>query len=170
MQLEAIFALSKWPPTMANTNPPRWLVVRAPEAKQRLAPHMSEGNRAKTLAAPANVVLCADVDFHDTIPTLLPHKPELRERYAGDASKREEAARKNSRQRGQRTPRGGDRRPASGVRRLSTSHRCGQPATTGSATSSPSGRRRTIGSPSSGRRRRKAIVPIAVGIHSTSAW
>jgi 3-hydroxypropanoate dehydrogenase len=95
-QLEAIFALSKWPPTMANTNPLRWLVVRSPEAKQQLAPHMNDGNRAKTLAAPANVVLCADVDFHDTIPILLPYKPELRERYAGDAAKREDAARKNS--------------------------------------------------------------------------
>jgi 3-hydroxypropanoate dehydrogenase len=95
-QLQAIFALSKWPPTMANTNPLRWLVVRSPEAKRRLAPHMKEGNRAKTLAAPANVVLCADVDFHEMIPTLLPHKPGLRERFAGDIAKREQAARQNA--------------------------------------------------------------------------
>jgi 3-hydroxypropanoate dehydrogenase len=95
-QLEAIFALSKWPPTMANTNPLRWLVVRSPEAKQRLNPLMSEGNRAKTLTAPATIVLAADVDFHETIPQLLPYKPELRDAFAADAEARERKARDNA--------------------------------------------------------------------------
>jgi 3-hydroxypropanoate dehydrogenase len=95
-QLEAIFGLSKWPPTMANTNPLRWLVVRSEEAKRRLDPLMSDGNRAKTHGAPATVVLAADVDFHETIPILLPYKPELREAFADDAAKRERTARDNA--------------------------------------------------------------------------
>jgi hypothetical protein len=31
--------MSKWPPTTANTNP--WLIVRSPEAKQRLEPRLT---------------------------------------------------------------------------------------------------------------------------------
>lgn len=95
-QLEAIFALSQWPPTMANTNPLRWLVVRSPAAKERLGPLMSDGNRAKTLSAPATIVLAADVDFHEHIPALLPYKPELREAFAADADARERKARDNA--------------------------------------------------------------------------
>jgi 3-hydroxypropanoate dehydrogenase len=99
-QLHAIFALSKWPPTMANTNPLRWLVVRSPAAKERLGPLMSEGNREKTLTAPATVVLAADTDFHDKIPVLLPYKPELRDAFAGDddeaRARREGSARNNA--------------------------------------------------------------------------
>jgi 3-hydroxypropanoate dehydrogenase len=95
-QLQAIFALSKWPPTTANTNPLRWLVVRSPEARQRLDPLMSEGNREKTRSAPVTVVLAANVDFHEDIPTLMPVKPELRDYFAADASAREVTARNNA--------------------------------------------------------------------------
>lgn len=95
-QLRAIFDLAKWPPTMANTNPLRWLVVRSPAAKARLLPLMSEGNRAKTETAPATVVLAADVDFHEQIPRLLPYRPELRDHFAADAAAREQAARNNA--------------------------------------------------------------------------
>lgn len=94
--LAAIFALARWPPTMANTNPLRWLVVRSADAKRRLEPLMSEGNRSKTLGAPATVVLAADLDFHERIPELLPHKPELRDTFAQDAAAREKAARNNA--------------------------------------------------------------------------
>ncbi len=95
-QLEAIFALSQWPPTLANTNPLRWLVVRSPEAKERLDRHMHGGNKAKTMAAPASVVLAADVDFHEWVPQLMPHKPQMRDMFAGDAAIREAIARNNA--------------------------------------------------------------------------
>jgi 3-hydroxypropanoate dehydrogenase len=95
-QLAAIFELSKWPPTMANTNPLRWLVVRSPAAKERLAPLMSEGNREKTTSAPATVILAADTDFHELIPRLLPFRPELREAFTGDDAARELTARNNA--------------------------------------------------------------------------
>ncbi|MEY2512749.1 MAG: 3-hydroxypropanoate dehydrogenase [bacterium] len=95
-QLQAIFALSKWPPTTANTNPLRWLIARSPAAKQRLDPLMAEGNREKTRSAPLTVVLAANIDFHEDIPRLIPVKPELRDYFAADAAAREVTARNNA--------------------------------------------------------------------------
>jgi 3-hydroxypropanoate dehydrogenase len=91
-QLRAIADLAKWPPTMANTNPLRILFVRTPEGKERLGPLMSDGNRAKTVAAPAVAVLAVDADFHDKIPELLPFRPELRENFVADVENRERLA------------------------------------------------------------------------------
>jgi 3-hydroxypropanoate dehydrogenase len=91
-QLQAITELAKWPPTMANTNPLRILFVRAPEGRDRLGPLMSEGNRAKTVSAPAVAVLAVDLDFHDKIPELLPFRPELRENFVADPANRERLA------------------------------------------------------------------------------
>jgi 3-hydroxypropanoate dehydrogenase len=94
-QLRVIVELAKWPPTMANTNPLRLLFVRTPEGKERLAPLMSEGNRAKTVSAPAVAVLAVDVDFHEQIPKLFPQRAEMRDSFAGDAATRERLARFN---------------------------------------------------------------------------
>jgi 3-hydroxypropanoate dehydrogenase len=91
-RLRAITDLAKWPPTMANTNPLRILFVRTPEGKERLGPLMSDGNRAKTVSAPAVAVLAVDSDFHDKIPELLPFRPELRENFVTDAENRERLA------------------------------------------------------------------------------
>jgi 3-hydroxypropanoate dehydrogenase len=91
-QLRAITDLAKWPPTMANTNPLRILFIRTPEGKKRLGPLMAEGNRAKTLSAPAVALLAVDTDFHEKIPELLPFRPELRDQFAGDPALRERLA------------------------------------------------------------------------------
>jgi 3-hydroxypropanoate dehydrogenase len=91
-QLRAITDLAKWPPTMANTNPLRILFLRTPEGKDRLGPLMNEGNRAKTVSAPAVAVLAVDTDFHDKIPELLPFRPELRDNFVADAENRERLA------------------------------------------------------------------------------
>lgn len=77
---------------MANTNPLRILFIRTPEGKDRLGPLMSDGNRAKTVTAPAVAVLAVDTDFHDKIPELLPFRPEMRENFVGDAVNRERLA------------------------------------------------------------------------------
>jgi 3-hydroxypropanoate dehydrogenase len=91
-QLRAIADLAKWPPTMANTNPLRILFLRTPEGRERLGPLMSDGNRAKTVSAPAVAVLAIDTDFHDKIPELLPFRPELRDAFVADAENRERVA------------------------------------------------------------------------------
>jgi 3-hydroxypropanoate dehydrogenase len=56
---------------------------------------MAEGNRAKTVTAPAVAVLAVDVDFHDKIPELFPARPEMRDNFAPDAENRERLARFN---------------------------------------------------------------------------
>jgi 3-hydroxypropanoate dehydrogenase len=91
-QLRAITELAKWPPTMANTNPLRILFLRTPEGRRRLGPLMSDGNRAKTVSAPAVAVLAIDTDFHEKIPELLPFRPELRDAFVADAENRERVA------------------------------------------------------------------------------
>ncbi|HKS45865.1 MAG TPA: malonic semialdehyde reductase [Amycolatopsis sp.] len=95
-QIQAIYDLVKWAPTSMNTQPLRALVIRTPEGKKRLLPHMAEGNRAKTASAPVTVVLAADVDFHENLPKTFPHKPDAKDLFAGDESAREGFARLNS--------------------------------------------------------------------------
>ena len=72
-QLRALYDLLKWGPTAANATPARFVFVKSAEAKQKLAPALSEGNLAKTLAAPVTVIVGYDEDFHEKLPYLFPH-------------------------------------------------------------------------------------------------
>ncbi|AGF71471.1 malonic semialdehyde reductase [Corynebacterium halotolerans] len=87
-QINAIFDLVKWAPTAMNAQPLRVVVIRSEEAKARLLPHMAEGNREKTAAAPATVLLAADIDFHDELPKVFPHVAGMREMFAADEASR----------------------------------------------------------------------------------
>lgn len=95
-QIAAIFDLVKWAPTAMNTQPLRAVVVRSAEAKERLLPHMADGNRAKTAAAPATALLAADLDFHDELPRVFPHFPGARDVFAADEASRARAAELNT--------------------------------------------------------------------------
>ena len=95
-QIAAIYDLVKWAPTAMNTQPQRVVVVRSAEAKARLLPHMAEGNRAKTEAAPATVLLAADLDFHDELPTVFPHAEGMKEMFDGDEDGRSSMAQLNA--------------------------------------------------------------------------
>lgn len=70
--LREVYDLAKWGPTSANTTPARFLFIVSDEAKAKLAPAMSEGNRAKTLAAPVNLVIGYDTKFYELLPELYP--------------------------------------------------------------------------------------------------
>ncbi len=72
-QLRALYDLLKWGPTAANTTPARLVFVKSAQAKAKLAPALSEGNRAKTLAAPVTAIVGYDEDFHEKLPFLFPH-------------------------------------------------------------------------------------------------
>ena len=87
-QLAAIFELVQWAPTAMNSQPLRVVVLRSAEAKARLLPHLAEGNRAKTAAAPAVALLAADIDFHEELPRLFPHFPGARDMFAADEQSR----------------------------------------------------------------------------------
>jgi 3-hydroxypropanoate dehydrogenase len=87
-ELEGIWELAKWAPTAANTQPLRIVFVRTEEGRNRLVPLMSEGNQAKTAAAPVTAILAADTRFHEHIPTVFPIKPEMKDYFAADEGAR----------------------------------------------------------------------------------
>lgn len=74
-ELAEIYDLVRFAPTMMNTQPLRIVFLRTEEAKARLLPHLAEGNRPKSQAAPVVAILAYDVDFHENLPRLLPHAP-----------------------------------------------------------------------------------------------
>ncbi len=76
--LREIYALMRMAPTSANTSPARFLFLRTREAKDRLAPALSAGNLAKTLAAPVTTIVAYDPKFHEKLPQLFPHNPDAR--------------------------------------------------------------------------------------------
>ncbi|MCO5992336.1 malonic semialdehyde reductase [Actinoallomurus rhizosphaericola] len=82
-QVRAIYDLVKWAPTAMNTQPLRVVLVRSPEARERLVAHMADGNKAKTATAPLVAVLAADSDFHEHLPTVFPHRPGARDDLHG---------------------------------------------------------------------------------------
>lgn len=76
--LIALHDLLKWGPTSANCSPARFLFLRTPEAKQRLAPALSSGNLEKTMAAPVTVIVAYDPHFYEHLPRLFPHNADAR--------------------------------------------------------------------------------------------
>jgi 3-hydroxypropanoate dehydrogenase len=47
--------------------------VKSRAAKERLKPHLSEGNREKTMKAPVCTIIGYDLDFYRHLPKLFPH-------------------------------------------------------------------------------------------------
>ena len=94
-QVQAVYDLVQYGPTSMNSQPLRVVLIRSDEAKARLLPHLGEGNRAKTAAAPLVAVLAYDVDFHDNLPTVFPHFPGARDVY-GDEAVRHRVGRDNA--------------------------------------------------------------------------
>ncbi|MGV8960037.1 MAG: malonic semialdehyde reductase [Stenotrophomonas sp.] len=93
-QLRALYELLKWGPTAANSTPARFVFVKSAAAKQKLAPALSEGNHDKTLAAPVNVIIAYDEDFHEKLPYLFPHT-DAKSWFDGPREGRHESAFRN---------------------------------------------------------------------------
>jgi 3-hydroxypropanoate dehydrogenase len=72
-QLHALYDLVKFGPTSANSSPMRLVFVKSKAAKEKLKPFLSEGNRAKTLAAPVTAIVANDHVFYEKLPQLFPH-------------------------------------------------------------------------------------------------
>ncbi|MGQ5259897.1 malonic semialdehyde reductase [Micromonospora sp. ZYX-F-536] len=90
-QVAAIHDLVRYGPTAFNGQPLRVLLLRSAAARQRLLPYVSSGNRAKTATAPLVAVLAADVDFHERLPELFPHRPHARDWLTDPAARAEQA-------------------------------------------------------------------------------
>jgi 3-hydroxypropanoate dehydrogenase len=95
-QIRAVWDVVRWGPTAMNSLPLRLLLVRSPEARERLVSHMNDGNKAKTLRAPLSIVVAADVDFHEQLPRLAPHMAGVRENLAGATEARARMSRDNA--------------------------------------------------------------------------
>jgi len=87
-ELRDIWELTRWTPTMANTQPLRVVYVRTPEGKDRLVPHLAEGNQAKTAAAPVTAIVAYDNHWHEQIPTVFPIRPEMKDYFEADEAAR----------------------------------------------------------------------------------
>ncbi|PPC86223.1 MAG: malonic semialdehyde reductase [Hyphomicrobium sp.] len=71
--LRQLVDLMKMGPTSVNCSPARIVFVTSPEAKERLKPHLMEGNVDKTMAAPTTAIIATDYKFYDHLPKLFPH-------------------------------------------------------------------------------------------------
>ncbi len=71
--LHELVALTELGPTSANCSPARFVFVKSEQAKEQLKPHLSDGNRDKTMAAPVCVIIGYDLAFYEHLPTLFPH-------------------------------------------------------------------------------------------------
>jgi 3-hydroxypropanoate dehydrogenase len=94
-QIREIYELAKLGPTAANSGPARFHWVVSEAAKQRLAPHLSEGNRGKSAAASAVVIIGYDLDFPEHMSKLFPHAPDAKN-WFNDLDAREIGALRNS--------------------------------------------------------------------------
>ncbi len=93
--LRRLYDLMKFGPTSANCCPARFLFLRSREAKERLRPHLTEGNRDKTMAAPVTAIIGYDTLFYEKIPQLFPHNPGARDWFAGEEKTGNENAFRN---------------------------------------------------------------------------
>jgi len=92
--LQQIYELARMGPTSANCSPGRFVFVRTPEGKARLAPALSKANREKTMGAPVTVIAAWDSAFYDKLPTLFPHA-DARSWFTGSAEPARETAFRN---------------------------------------------------------------------------
>ena len=92
--LEELTALALLGPSAFNQQPLRLVFIQTPEGKARLEPALSSGNRAKTMAAPVSVLVCADTDFTRHLPEVFPLS-DVRGYYT-DPAVREGSARTNA--------------------------------------------------------------------------
>ncbi len=70
--IRRLYQLLKWGPTAMNSQPARYVFIRSPEQRARLAPAMFPGNRDKTLQAPLTVLLAYDSRFHERVAEVFP--------------------------------------------------------------------------------------------------
>jgi 3-hydroxypropanoate dehydrogenase len=75
--VRALYDLLKWGPTSANSSPARFVWVRSPEGKARLAACAMDANKPKILAAPLTVIIGHDLEFHELMPKLFPARGEM---------------------------------------------------------------------------------------------
>lgn len=93
-QLREIFDITISGPTSMNTCPARFIFVKSPEGKARLAKSLKAKNIHKMMAAPVTAIIAHDLDFWTELPFLFPHE-DRRPHFEGKAKHAEETAFRN---------------------------------------------------------------------------
>jgi 3-hydroxypropanoate dehydrogenase len=70
--IHQLYELAKLGPTGFNAQPARYLFIRSQEQKEKLVAHVSSANREKTLAAPINLIVAYDTQFHHELTEQFP--------------------------------------------------------------------------------------------------
>ena len=76
--LKDLYNLVKNCPTSANSEPMRILFLKSDKSKERLRPHLSDGNVDKTMTAPIVAIIAYDSKFFNHLPKLFPHNPGMK--------------------------------------------------------------------------------------------
>jgi 3-hydroxypropanoate dehydrogenase len=92
--LRELYNLLRMGPTSANSSPGRFLFLRTRQAKERLAPALSQGNLKKTMTAPVTAIVAYDPRFYEHLPRLFP-AADARTWFAGNEALAEETAFRN---------------------------------------------------------------------------
>ena len=85
-QIHGIYELMKFGPTAANNCPARITFLKSEDSKNRLKPHLDEGNIDKTMSAPVVAIIGYDTEFYEKLPYLFPHT-DARSWFAGKPEK-----------------------------------------------------------------------------------
>ncbi|MEO1205185.1 MAG: malonic semialdehyde reductase [Pseudomonadota bacterium] len=85
-QLKQVVDIMKMAPTSANCSPARLVFVKSDAAKQKLKPHLSDGNVEKTMSAPVCVIVGTDYAFYESLGKLFPHTDARSWFFDGDGN------------------------------------------------------------------------------------
>ncbi len=83
-QLRELYDLMKFGPTSANCCPARFVWVRTPEGKNKLAATAMPTNATKILAAPVTVIIGHDLNFGEQMPKLFPARGKDMQAFFSD--------------------------------------------------------------------------------------
>ncbi len=80
--LNALYDLMKMGPTSLNCSPARVLFLKSEQAKEKIKPHLAQGNVDKAMTAPVCAIIGYDTAFYEKIPQLFPHNPDAKNGFA----------------------------------------------------------------------------------------
>jgi 3-hydroxypropanoate dehydrogenase len=92
--LEEIYDITINGATSMNTLPARFVFVKTPEGKERLAKSLKPQNVGKMMGAPVTAIIAHDMDFWHELPFLFPHE-DRRHLFDGNPAYCEDTAYRN---------------------------------------------------------------------------
>jgi 3-hydroxypropanoate dehydrogenase len=92
-EIKNIFDLVRMGPTSANSSPARFIWVKTPEAKEKLAACVNESNRSTIRTAPVVAIVAREANFHHHFDKLMAHAADkYRKHFAENDAARSETS------------------------------------------------------------------------------